>query len=122
MGQTNHLIFGSDRKKRAILNIVGNVAADLFGVLDSRAGEQYAQDLSQIRRNEDHLMQLMRNHTTIVESTFNILKHNDEEKEKQAEYLNTIVTKVKENRDLIGAYQNWDDAVMYLTHMISAYE
>lgn len=33
---TNSLIFGSGREKRALLDIVGNIASDLFGVLDSQ--------------------------------------------------------------------------------------
>lgn len=121
LSQTNSLIFGV-RQKRALLNMVGNIASDLFGVLDSRFGEQYVQDMSQLKKNDDHLMQLMKNHTTVVESTLNILKHNDEELAKQAEHLNTICNKIKENRDFFEAFQHWDDAVIYLTHMISTYE
>lgn len=44
--QTNLLIFGSGRSKRALLNIVGNVASELFGVLNSNFAEQYAKDMT----------------------------------------------------------------------------
>lgn len=99
---------------------MGNIASDLFGVPDSCFGEQYAQDMSQLKRNEDHLMQLIKNHTTIVESTFNILKHTVEKLGKQAGHSNQIIDKVRESEVVIEAFQNWNDAIIYLTHMISS--
>lgn len=120
--RTNALVFVSSKRKRALMDIVGNVVSDLFGVLDSRFGEKYARDMSQLRSNDEHLMLLMKNHTSIVESTLNILKHNDDEMEKQTQHLNTIVEEVKMNQNLIEAYRNWDDALIYLSHMITAYE
>lgn len=36
------------KREKSILNIVGNIASDLFGVLDSRFGEMYTEDLGRI--------------------------------------------------------------------------
>lgn len=64
------------RSKRAILNIVGNIASDLFGVLDSRFQEKYRDDMSQIQLNEDHLITLFKNQTSVTETTLGIVKKN----------------------------------------------
>lgn len=56
----NELIFGkSKRAKRALLNIVGNLARDLFGVLDSRSAKEYASDIHSLWNNEEHLLKLI---------------------------------------------------------------
>lgn len=121
IGKTNSLIFGS-RRKRPLLNIVGNIASDLFGVLDSRSAEKYARDLSQLASNDDHLMQLLRNHTSVFESTLNIVKHNGEELEKQAGHFNVMVKRIQEYHHLATAHQNFDVAVTLLSQMISGFE
>lgn len=53
---TNSLIFGSDREKRALLDIVSNIASDLFGELDSNFARKYAQDMTKLSANDNHLM------------------------------------------------------------------
>lgn len=121
LSRTNSLIFGT-RKRRALLDIVGNVASDLFGVLDLRFGERYAKDMSKLASNDDHLMQLMKNHTSIVESTLNIVKHNGEELEKQAKHFNEMTGRIQNISDMIAAQQNYDNAVTFLFHLISDYE
>lgn len=46
--EKSRLLFGSDqRQKRAALDLVGNIAGDLFGVLDSRFRNDYVHDLFQ---------------------------------------------------------------------------
>lgn len=121
LSRTNSLIFGS-RKRRAIFNIVGNVASDLFGVLDSRFGERYATDMSQLANNDKHLMQLLKNHTSIVESTLNIAKLNGEELEKQAKHFNEMTKRMQNMSDMIAAQQNYDNAATFLSHLMSDYE
>lgn len=120
--QTNSLIFGSGRSKRALLNIVGNIASELFGVLDSNFAEQYARDMTQLSKNDDHLMKLIKNHTSILESTLNVVRHNGDEIEKQGVHLNQMITRVQENRNLMTSQHNFDNAVIYLSQIIAQYE
>lgn len=121
LSDTNALIFGSGRKKRALLDIVGNIASDLFGVLDSRFGEQYAHDMSKLKKNDEHLLRLLKNHTSIIESTLNVLDHNGDELEKQSAHLQSLTLRVNEIQDILMAGHKFDSAVTYLLQMISEY-
>lgn len=60
------------RSKRAL----GNVASDLFGILDSRFKEEYQTNIMGLMSNEEHLARLLQNQTNVVEKTMNILKLN----------------------------------------------
>lgn len=82
------------RSRRAILNIVGNIASDLFGVLDSRFQENYVDDMSHIHKNEEHLLTLFKNQTSVVETTLNIVKKEQIEMRHQHNYLNDIAKNV----------------------------
>lgn len=70
LNEINSLIFGAKRSKRAVLNIIGDIAGDLFGILGSQFEEQYKYDISKLSQNENHLLKLLENHTSIMESTF----------------------------------------------------
>lgn len=77
--------------------------------------------MSQLFSNDHHLMQLLNSHT-VVESTFNIVKHNGEELERQANHFNTMVKRIQEYYHMSSAYQYFDLAVTLLAQMISGYE
>lgn len=87
---------GSNRRKRATLNFVGNILGDIFGVLDSNFAEEYARDLGKINKNEEHLLLLMRNHTTVAETTLNIIRKDE----------NVIAVQTKRINDIIDDIQN----------------
>lgn len=58
---------------RAALDIVGNIASDLFGVLDQRFAREYTEDINTIKNNEEHLITLLiKNQTSITETTINM--------------------------------------------------
>lgn len=118
---TNSLIFGSNREKRALLNIVGNIASDLFGVLDSQFAEKYTRDMTKLLKNDNHLMSLIKNHTSVIESTLNIVKHNGDELEKQAFHFNQMVERIQNNSDQLTAQHNFDNAALYLSQIMSEY-
>lgn len=65
------------RQKRGLINGIGYIANSLFGVLDDRFAEQYKKDVEKIGINENHLQDLMRNQTSVLESEYNILKRNE---------------------------------------------
>lgn len=74
--EKNALIFNNHRSKREIptLHFVGDVFSDLFGTLGSKFAREYKHDISRLTKNEDHLLLLLKNHTSILESTLNIVK------------------------------------------------
>lgn len=64
------------RSKRGALNIVGNIANSLFGILDSEYANHISNTIQQVEQNESYLLALLKNQTSIVDSTINIIRKN----------------------------------------------
>ncbi|XP_037929636.1 uncharacterized protein LOC119688618 [Teleopsis dalmanni] len=64
------------RITRGAIDIVGNFANSLFGVLDSNYAAQMSSTINGLKRNDNHLEQLVKNQTSLVDSTINIFKKN----------------------------------------------
>lgn len=121
--ERNGLIFGkSHREKRAVLNIVGNLASDLFGVLDSKFADEYANDMKNLLKNDDHLLQLMRNQTSVIESSLSIAKKTDAELEKTKNQVNELFASAKIALDGFQAELHFNTAAIYLLQVIADYE
>lgn len=71
------------RRRRGLIDGVGNIANSLFGVLDSKFAEKYARDINQIKNNEKYLNKLWQNQTSVVEAEFNLIKRIEDTIEKQ---------------------------------------
>ncbi|KAL0829413.1 hypothetical protein ABMA28_004186 [Loxostege sticticalis] len=74
----NLLRYQNKRLKRGLVNGIGYLANSLFGVLDERFADQYKNDIETIVHNENHLRNLIKNQTLIIESEYNIIKRNEE--------------------------------------------
>ncbi|VVC99824.1 unnamed protein product [Leptidea sinapis] len=87
---------GHARRRRGLINGVGYVAHSLFGVLDDHFAEQYKLDINLVRHNQNHLIQLWKNQTSIIESEYNVLKRISSSIDKQHklfnQYLNQLQT------------------------------
>lgn len=62
------------RRRRGLINGIGYLANDLFGVLDTRFADQYKKDIETIHRNEKLLYNLWKNQSSIIEAEFNLMK------------------------------------------------
>lgn len=93
------------RMKRGIIDGVGYVANYLFGVLDERFAEQYDKDIKAIQENENHLLTLYKQHTSIIEGEYNLLKRNEEVMNKQFLLINNHLketeARIKQNHENI---------------------
>lgn len=76
------------RTKRGLINGVGYIANSLFGVLDDRFAEKYDKDIRTIQKNQNHLLNLYKQHTSIIEGEYNLLKRNEEVMHKQLNIIN----------------------------------
>ncbi|KAJ0172877.1 hypothetical protein K1T71_011053 [Dendrolimus kikuchii] len=68
----------SKRQKRGLINGVGYLANSLFGVLDDSFAQKYEKDIQQITQNENHLQQLFKNQTSVLEAQYNIMRRNED--------------------------------------------
>lgn len=105
VNELNGVIFKPKRiQKRATLDIMENVLGDLFGVLDSRFLKQYAEVMSGSQNNNEHLLKLLQNHTSVVEATVDILKKNDFEMAKHDEQLYILFRKENTKNEFNDLY------------------
>ncbi|KAL4711011.1 hypothetical protein ACJJTC_017976 [Scirpophaga incertulas] len=76
----NNLLFtkSSTREKRGLINGIGNIANSLFGVLDDKFAEKYETDIENININQNHLLNMLKNQTSILEAQNNIIKRNED--------------------------------------------
>nr|XP_044248843.1 uncharacterized protein LOC123002543 [Drosophila takahashii] len=63
--------------RRSPLNIVGNIASSLFGVLDTEYAKKMSLTIEKVKTNEDYLLELVKNQTSIIDSTINIMKRDE---------------------------------------------
>lgn len=67
------------RSKRGLFNLGGNIANELFGVLDDRAAVRYEKEIETLKLNNNHFIALLRNQTSIIDATINVFKHREED-------------------------------------------
>ncbi|XP_028159547.1 uncharacterized protein LOC114352225 isoform X2 [Ostrinia furnacalis] len=83
------------RKRRGLINAIGSIASDLFGVLDERFAEQYKRDISLLQNNQKHMIQLWKNQTSIVEAENNLLKRTEDIINQQHKTLNQHINSLE---------------------------
>ena len=66
------------RKTRGAIDVVGNIANKLFGVLDSEYAENMSQTINELKTNDGMLLKLIKNQTSVVDSTINIISRETE--------------------------------------------
>lgn len=110
------------RQKRAVLNFVGNILNDVFGVLDSKFADEYAKNLGKINNNEEHLILLMKNHTTIAETTLNILKKNEDAISAQKDRINNLINDIKHMSDDQNKINGLTVATFHILIAMTKYE
>lgn len=85
------------RRRRGLIDGVGYLANDLFGVLDSRFADQYAKDIATITKNEKHLSKLWKNQTSVIEAEFNLMKKMETTIDRQRKMINKKMMEFQEN-------------------------
>lgn len=110
------------RAKRATLNFVGDIAGDLFGILGSHFKTEYVNDINKLAANDEHLMLLLKNHTSILDASTNIIKKNQEELSFQGQQINAMTTKMHMLNDTIQIEIYFQSAASYILHELSEYE
>lgn len=83
------------RARRGLINVIGNVANQLFGVLDDKFAEQYQKDIQQIRLNQKHLATLWRNQTSVIEAEHNVLQRIESTMDKQNKIINQHILQLQ---------------------------
>lgn len=102
----------SKRQKRGLINGIGSAANYLFGVLDDNFALQYAKDIEKINLNENHLKQLIKNQTVIIEAELNIVQRNEQVMNRQFSLMNTHFKEISTN---LNELRNNVNSGLYIT-------
>lgn len=114
----------SRSKRSAIfpqLNVLGNIANSLTGVLDHSYAEKMEKVLANIKQNEDRTMALMKNHTTVIENTVNVMKENNIAIVKKFDQLNFELKLMRSMQDDTLRRTYFNSMTNYLTLAIMKY-
>lgn len=113
------------RTRRGLINAVGSIANTLFGVLDQDFAEKYKRDIDLVRSNIDHLSQLYKNQTSVIEAEYNILKRTEDTIEKQHKminkhlnYLDSVTNTLQKEIDVMSIQQEFTLAAVATISMI----
>lgn len=96
-------ISARSRRRRGLINGIGYIAHELFGVLDDRFAEQYQRDIELVRANENNLALLWKNQTTIVEAEYNLLTRMKESMDKQHKMFHHYLNSLEKENNVIRA-------------------
>lgn len=87
-----------ERQKRGYFGGVEKLARTLFGVLGADFAKNYEDDIETLSKNDNYLLQLMRNKTLIIEAENNTIKRSENFMEEQFsiihDYMNNNYNKV----------------------------
>lgn len=87
----------SQRMKRGLVDGVGYLANSLFGILDQRFAEKYENDIQSLQNNEDYLLELIKNQTSIVKLENDVLKKSEENIQRQFKLIDSFVNQTNLN-------------------------
>lgn len=121
----NDMIFSDTQKSRvvrSVLDPVGNILGDLLGIADSRFKLEYQNDMRNVLNNDDHLLLLIKNHTSVIETTLNILKDGDRAIMAQNKHIVSLNKKINENQNSTNAELLFNTIVMQIEQLISDYQ
>lgn len=101
INQKNEIIFHhNNRQKRSPFDFIGLAANELFGVLDQRAAKKIEEDITKSRANENYILELLKNQTSITESTVNIMKKSEKAIQTQFSNLQSKLWNMKREEDV----------------------
>lgn len=110
------------RSKRAVFDFIGDLAGDIFGVLGSRFRREYESNIMGLLSNDEHLLQLLRNQTTVVEATMNILKKTEGEWLLQDGQFKNFTVRIKKTMDEYAAASFFSDAVALIIQNMNDFD
>jgi len=85
-------LFNHHRQRRGALNLVGNLANGLFVVLDSQYAQNMKEVIRRIQAKKLHNTHFLKNHTSILDSTINVMRTSNDEMERRVRHMETHVT------------------------------
>lgn len=84
------------RKKRGFLNVVGEIAKDLFGTLSDSDAQLYLDKLEKLNLQGHIRDEIMKKQSTLTQSTFNLITETRQQAEANDKQLTDHITQIRE--------------------------
>lgn len=107
------------RRKRGLVNLIGNVANELFGVLDQRDATHYEAELVKLKNDQKYLHVLLKNQTSISSLTINALMKEEASIRSKLNEITTHFNGVYDNIDDVSKLQYINTVFQYCTSITS---
>jgi len=95
--RAENMLIARSRQPRAPLDIVGNIASSLFGVFDSSYADKMVQTITKLKANEKHFLTLLRNQTSLIDSTINVIKRDEVSNSKRLKKIENYIAETTGN-------------------------
>lgn len=99
----------SRHKRAAPLNVVGWIGHELFGVMAADQADHIENQMNLVDQNEEHLLNLIKNQSSIVDTTVALIQNTEEEINKNYAKLESVLDtmtnetdKIRKNEKVIG--------------------
>lgn len=109
------------KKKRSYFNVIGSLANTLFGVLDEEYARKLEKVIEGIKSNERHTLSLIRNHTTIIESTLAIINKDFKNIQTNFDFMEEAIKQAKRDEMVIFRKLSFHTAAHYLNMVLNKY-
>lgn len=97
------------RAKRGLGDTIGLVLGDMFGILTQREADQYEAQFEDVNSNDNHLMALIRNQTSIIDNTVKLVKHNSNLTRTSLNNLIKDQQRLRSEMTLLNEYRTQED-------------
>lgn len=78
------------------LHPIGDIFSDIFGTSGSKFAKQVDGDDTALFKNEEHSMQLLKNNTSVLDTTIDIVKQADINIQKHSAQINKLFEYLKQ--------------------------
>lgn len=90
--------------------------------MDSRSRKEYKKDIRGLLANDEHLLGLIKNQTSLVEKTLNILQLNGDELKRKSEQFMNLTIRIDKTMDEYAAASFFSDTVAHLFQEIAGFD
>lgn len=117
--QAENMLLARTRKQRAPLDIVGNIASSLFGVLDSTYAKDMADTITKVKSNEEHLLTLLKNQTSLIDSTINVIKRDEVSNSKRLKLIENYIADTRSSSSVFNNLSRYTSLTTQLSMLAS---
>lgn len=109
------------RSRRGLFNFVGSIHNFLWGTLDQSYADEIANIIDKVKDNEDHLLSLIRNQTSIIESTRNLMVKTDQDIKEQFDSIGNELTKLAKANYVVKTEGQFATLAIHTSLMMSSF-